>query len=176
MTADAVMTDSGDALLRTIRAAKDGDTAAFDEIMRMTERRVAQVAWAILGDAEDAKDAMQEAYLRAFRHLKRYDESRDLAAWLVSITVNVCRDALKQRRPKLEIVDRGAPPRTDERLILRNAIDTLPERERTALILHDIEGMTSGEVASVIGNTAATVRVQLSRAREKLRKLLGGRS
>ena len=80
MTAGAVMTDPGDALLPIIRAAKAGDSAAFDEIMRMTERRVTQVAWAILGDAEDVKDAMQETYLRAFRHFRRFDETRNLFA------------------------------------------------------------------------------------------------
>jgi RNA polymerase sigma-70 factor, ECF subfamily len=174
MTADAVMTDTGDGALPIVRAAKEGDTAAFDEIMRTTERRVAQVAWAILGDIEDVKDAMQETYLRAFRHFRRYDESRNLTAWLVSIAVNVCRDTLKRRRPVLEVVDSAHQPRIDERLMLRRAIDSLPEGERTAIILHDVEGFTAEEAASAIGNTAATVRVQLSRARAKLRELLGG--
>ena len=176
MTADAVMTDEGDSLLQIVRAAKGGDTAAFDEIMRMTERRVGQVATAILGDVEDVKDAMQETYLRAFRHLRRYDDSRDLTAWLVRIAVNVCRDALKRRRPKVEIVDAGYAPLVDELLILRNAIASLPEKERAALLLHDVEGMTGVEIAALLGNTAATVRVQLSRARQKLRRLLGGKS
>ena len=175
MTADAVMTDAGDAILQIVRAAKGGDAAAFDEIMRMTERRVAQVAWAILGDVEDVKDAMQDAYLRAFRHFRRYDESKDLTAWLVRITVNVCRDAMRKRRPHsalAEIVERS---RVEEKLVLRNAIDSLPPKERLAVILHDVEGMTSEEVASALGNTAATVRVQLSRARNKLRQILGGK-
>ena len=169
MTADAVMTNA------IARAAKDGDTAAFEEIMRATERRVAQVAWAILGDTEDVKDAMQETYLRAFRHLRRYDESRDLTAWLVSIAVNVCRDSLKRRRAVFEVVDSAQQPRFDERMMLRRAIESLPEGERTAIILHDVEGFTAEEAASAIGNTAATVRVQLSRARAKLRELLGGK-
>ena len=175
MTADAVMPDAGDAFLQIVRAAKAGDTAAFDEIMRMTERRVAQVAWAILGDVEDVKDAMQEAYLRAFRHFRRFDEAKDLTAWLVRITVNVCRDAIRRRRPHSVFVDIVEHARVEDRLVLRSAIDSLPEKERLAVILHDIEGMSSDEVASALGNTAATVRVQLSRARNKLRNLLGGK-
>ena len=166
MTADAVMTDAP--------KAKAGDAAAFEEIMRTTEQRVAQVAWAILGDIEDVKDAMQDTYLRAFRHLHRYDRSRDLTAWVVSITVNVCRDALKRRRPKLEVVEMSHQPRLDDNLMLRRAIDSLPEKERIAVILHDVEGFTAEEAASAIGNTAATVRVQLSRARAKLRAFFGG--
>src|SRR4051812_20373796 len=102
MTADAVMTESS--------KAKAACTADFEEIMRTTERRVAQVAWAILGDVEDVKDAMQDTYLRAFRHLRRYDASRDVTAWLVAIAVNVCRDSLKRRRPKFEVVETGHEP------------------------------------------------------------------
>src|SRR4051812_15746383 len=108
MTADAVMIDA--------RKAKVVDAAAFEEIMRTTEQRVAQVAWAILGDIEDVKDAMQDTYLRAFRHLHRYDESRDLTAWVVAITVNVCRDFLKKRRPKFAVVEKGYHPRVDDNL------------------------------------------------------------
>src|SRR5215217_3544716 len=106
MAADALVTDellrhdsnrNSPALLAAIRAARDGDGAAFEELMVLSERRVAQVAWAILGDREEVKEATQETFLRLFRHLRRYDETRDFFAWLTRVTVNVSRDLLRRR-------------------------------------------------------------------------------
>ncbi len=80
MIAEAVMISADETtaptspLLATIRAAKGGDPRAFEELMIATERRVALLAWRILGDAEEVKEALQETFLRLFRHLKRYDE------------------------------------------------------------------------------------------------------
>src|SRR5436305_1161652 len=102
MTAEAVLSDEPltetSILLATIRAAQHGDSRAFEELMIASERRVAQVAWRILGDAEEVKEAVQETFLRVFRHLKRYDESRDFFGWLYRIAVNVCRDLGQRRR------------------------------------------------------------------------------
>src|ERR1043165_749200 len=102
MTAAAALMDEPEAptsiLLANIRAAKAGDTRAFDNVMIATERRVATLAWRILGDAEEVKEAMQETFLRVFRYLGRYDERYDFAGWLYRIAVNVCRDLEKRRR------------------------------------------------------------------------------
>jgi len=186
MTAEAVVSDelttTTPILLATIRAAQHGDSRAFEELMIVSERRVAHVAWRILGDAEEVKEAMQETFLRVFRHLKRYDESRDFFGWLYRIAVNVCRD-LDQRRRRRRIfvpIDDALPlttqPRTnDDVRLLRRAIDTLPERERLAIILRDIEELSTEDVAEILGNTPATVRVQISKARAKLRAFFGGK-
>lgn len=188
MTADAVVTDDAncpDSLLHLIRAARAGDDAAFEELMVLSERRVAQIAWAILGDAEDVKDAVQETFLRLFRFLGRYDERKEFFGWLTRIAVNVCRDSLRRRRSRrcepLEIdvvsdacsaddalIDRG------ERALLRRAVDALPPKERMAVILHDVEGLATHDVADALGSSVSTVRVQLSKARAKLRAWLGG--
>src|SRR5204862_3595557 len=85
-------------LLATIRAARDGDEQAFEEIMIASERRVALLAWRILGDAEEVKEATQETFLRVFRHLHGYDEQQNFFGWLFRVTVNVCRDLEKKRR------------------------------------------------------------------------------
>lgn len=192
MTADAVMTHEGAALetmsglLQTIRAARDGDRAAFEEIMVLTERRVAQIAWRILGDAEEVKEAVQETFLRLFRHFGRYDEKQDLQAWLSRITVNVCLDALRrQKRERMfEPLDETHSGASNERpadvdlmhrddlALLRRAIEALPARERMAVLLRDVEGLSTVEVAAALGNSMATVRVQLCRARVKLRRFI----
>ncbi len=187
MTAEAVVIDEltrSDSLDEIIRAAQRGDGAAFEELMVVTQRRVAQIAWAILGDAEDVKDAVQETFLRLYRFLGRYDANRDFHGWLARITVNVCRDSLRKRKrvfrapagaeplPEMECTD----PRADEELIhrselamLRRAVDALPPKERLAVILREVEGMPTEEVATALGSTVTTVRVQVSRARAKLR-------
>ncbi|HEV7242313.1 MAG TPA: sigma-70 family RNA polymerase sigma factor [Thermoanaerobaculia bacterium] len=162
----------------TIRAAQAGDSAAFEELMVLTERRVAQIAWAILGDAEDVKDAVQETFLRLYRFLGRYDANRDFSGWLARITVNVCRDTLHRRKRVFEPLPdmESTAPRADDELIhqselalLRRAVDSLPPKERLAVILREVEGMRTEEVATALGITVTTVRVQVSRARAKLR-------
>ncbi len=199
MTAEAVMTQPGETvephtsplLLAAIRAAKAGDADAFEEIMIATERTMALLAWRILGDAEDVKDAVQETFLRLFRHLGRYDERRDFHAWQYSIAVNVCRD-LRRRKSRrthepLDGVELESGQRLDDELaardeirLLTRAIDALPEKQRLAVILRDVEELPTDEVAAILGSRPATVRVQIAKARVKLRQWIenwrGGRS
>ena len=187
MTAEAFVIDEREtgntpALIETIRAARAGDNAAFEEIMVLTERRVAQIAWRILGDTEEVKDAMQETFLRVFRYLGRFDEKKDFTAWLARITVNVCIDLRRRRKPSVELSDVAFDAASAEddlinrsnRALLGRAIDTLAPRERAAILLHDVEGLPTHEVAAALGNGVATVRVQLSRARAKLKKIVEG--
>lgn len=160
-------------LLANIRAAKAGDHRAFENVMIQTERRVATLAWRILGDAEEVKEAVQETFLRVFRHLGRFDESRDFFGWLYRIAVNVCRDLDKQRkRTFLGRLEQTTPPHTSARIDLTRAIDALPPKERMAVILRDVEELDTDEVAEILGSSPATVRVQISKARAKLRKWL----
>jgi len=188
MTAEAVLmrpdetTAEPTILLATIRAARSGDPRAFEDLMIATHRHVANLSWRILGDAEEVKDAVQETFLRVFRHLKRYDETRDFHGWLARITINVCRDLNRRRRkdrlhaPLDEALTQTTGERIDDSVIARGeaalvtrAIDTLPERERLAIILRDVDGLSTEEVAEILGNTTSTVRVQLRNARAKVR-------
>ncbi|HET7706382.1 MAG TPA: RNA polymerase sigma factor [Thermoanaerobaculia bacterium] len=182
MTAEAFVID----IQTAARAAREGDEAAFEKMMILTEQHVARIAWRILGDADEVRDAMQETYLRVFRHIRRYDETQNLLGWLTKITVNVCRDQLRRRRLRsifhplsdsMDVRSNDVPAdidlsRRDDAAILRRAIDTLAPKERLAVILHDVEEMSATDVAAALGNTVATVRVQLSRARAKLRRCI----
>ena len=188
MTAETLVIDEPEttantpALLQTIRAARSGDGTAFEEIMVLTERRVAQIAWRILGDAEEVKDAMQETFLRLFRYLGKFDEKKDFVAWLSRITVNACIDLRRRRRPTAPLPELTFDAASIEevliqrsnRALLTQAIDALAPRERAAILLRDVEGLPTDEVAAAMGNNVATVRVQLSRARAKLRKIIEG--
>jgi RNA polymerase sigma-70 factor (ECF subfamily) len=187
MTAEAIVTETegptDSAFLATIQAAKAGDERAFEEIMLATERRVAMLAWRITGDAEETKEAVQETFLRLFRYLRRYDERQDFFGWLFRITVNVCRDLQKRRRRGIfaPIDDAHELPSDaaaaddvlaaqGEIALLRKAIDALPPKEKLALVLRDVEELTTDEVAAILGSRPATVRVQISKARIKVRQ------
>jgi RNA polymerase sigma factor (sigma-70 family) len=171
-------------LLAAIRQAKAGDERAFEEIMLATERRVATLAWRITGDAEETKEAVQETFLRLFRHLGRYDETQDFFGWLFRIAVNVCRDLEKRRRRRriFSPIDDahdvashaiGADEtlaQRDEVALLRRAIDALPPKEKLAIVLRDVEERSTDEVAKLLGSSPATVRVQVMKARTKIRQ------
>jgi len=194
MTAEALLTDGVDAaatrtsatspaLLAVIRAARDGDERAFEEIMLASERRVSLLAWRILGDAEEVKEATQETFLRVFRHLRRFDEQLDFFGWLFRIAVNVCHDIEKRRRrrwifaPFDQALSVASSHRSaddtiaanDDAALLTRAIDALPAKERLAVILREVEELSTEETATILGIAPATVRVQVSKARAKLR-------
>jgi RNA polymerase sigma factor (sigma-70 family) len=160
-----------------VRAARAGDDGAFEEIMILTERRVAGMAWKILGDPEEVKDALQETFLRFFRHIRRFDEKQDLSTWLTAIAINVCRDQLRRRKRRSifqPLEDEYIAPAElslAERDAVARALDDLGAKERQAVLLH-AEGFATNEVAAILGNTVGTVRVQLHRARAKMREFL----
>ncbi|MCX6623240.1 MAG: sigma-70 family RNA polymerase sigma factor [Acidobacteria bacterium] len=135
----------------------------------------------LLGNPADAEDAAQEVLLRLYRNRGQLDAARDPSAWVYRVTVNVCRDALRRRR-KTEPIDeaRLAGPGTPEQLLqedqrirqIERALARLPEKERAALVLRDLEDLPTSEVAKILGSSEATVRSQISSARVKLRKWL----
>ena len=193
MTAEALLTigvdvaprisETAPALLAAIRLARNGDERAFEEIMLASQHRVALLSWRILGDAEEVKEATQETFLRVFRHLHSYDEHQNFFGWLFRVAVNVCRDLEKKRRRRwifapfdaaLTVASSARSADADlaarnEVALLTQAIDALPPKERLAIILRDVEELPTDEVAAILGSTPATVRVQISKARAKLR-------
>ena len=174
--------DVADALAALIARAREGDGRAFDRLMIETQERVVGLAWRMLGSREDARDAAQEVFLRVFRHLGRYRSDHDFHGWLYRITVNVCRDAARRRRrapvSAAPAPERGQPPEAEEALLgaerwsrLLEALASLPPRERAALLLRDLEGLTSEQVARVLGSRPGTVRGQIASARSRMRRL-----
>jgi RNA polymerase sigma-70 factor (ECF subfamily) len=172
-------TDSAQALER----AMAGDRAAFDELILCFERRVFRTAWRLLGSKEDAQDAAQEVFLRLYRHLRRVDPKRPLLPWLYRITVNVCHDMRRKRRwdtmlpeepgtATVAIDPTGEITRVEQKRVIAEALKTLTEKERAAIILRDIEGLSTAEVASTLGSSETTIRSQISTGRVKIRKFV----
>jgi RNA polymerase sigma-70 factor (ECF subfamily) len=170
--------------VRLLKQAKAGDTAAFEAILSLYERRVLLTALRLLNrNLEDAKDAAQQVFLRLHRSLGQLDENRHFASWLYRITVNVCPDMLRarMRRPVLSLEEAGGglvaaaaedTVRNEQRRMIYEALATLPERERTAVVLRDLEGFTTSEAAGIMGCSEVTVRSQISNARVKIRKFV----
>lgn len=167
-------------MLTAVADCDTGNEAAFERLVAAHERLVFGTAMRLLGNREDARDAAQEVFLRLYRNLGRVDEAR-MAAWLYKVTVNVCRDAGRERRPVSELdaehPSGAAGPEAgaveaDRRRLLANGLRRLSEKERAAVVLRDLEGLSTREVAQAMGNTEATVRSHLSAARLKLKQYI----
>jgi RNA polymerase sigma-70 factor (ECF subfamily) len=166
-----------------VRLTLGGDSTAFEQIILRYETRVMTVAARLLGARDDARDVAQEVFLRAFKYLHRLDLEKPVGPWLMGITVNVCRDTVRKRQRRRdtfieieapETIDKSADPyagavRQQERLILQRALDCLPDKERLAIVLRDVEGLSTAEVASILQSSETTVRSQVSRGRLRLK-------
>jgi len=165
---------------RTLEAAKTGDLAAFERLMRQHERLVLATAWRLLGNLEDAQDAAQEVFLRLYRNLGKVEASKSFPSWLYRVTVNVCHDH-RRVRPVTEPIDYweglaapGSGPQeelteAERRRALDLGLQRLSKKEREALVLRDLEGLPTSEVARILGSSEATVRSQISKARLKMK-------
>ncbi len=163
--------------------AQAGDREAFGELVRRYAAQARRVARAVLGHAEDADDAAQDGFLAALRHLGRYDPHRPFGPWLMRIVANAATDRLRRRRVRAAepipqaMAAADAPPdrEADRRAFheaLRRALARLPERQRIAVVLFDVEGYTHGEIAEVLGIPVGTVRSHVFHARRALRSAL----
>ncbi len=171
-----------------VTRARSGDAEAFEAIVIRFERQTLGIAHRLLGNTDDARDAAQEVFLRLHKYLHRFDEARELSPWLYRVTVNVCRDIGHHRRAgrTVSLEQEQAQGALDhlasdhdieseiraaqERRIIAAALATLPEKERAAIVLRDIEGLETSAVARILGSSESTVRSQISMARVKIKK------
>jgi RNA polymerase sigma-70 factor (ECF subfamily) len=174
---------------------KAGDIGAFHELIHPYERAVYLSALSLLKNDADAEDVAQEAMLKAFKNIARFRQEAKFSTWLIQITINEAKMKLrKDRRHLYESLDeaqqsedgdyiprdfadwREIPSETLEhgelRNALRSALDALPEKYRTILILRDIEHLSISETAKILGLSEANVKTRLSRARLQMRDAL----
>jgi len=165
-----------------LERAKSGDLDAFDQLMRANEKQVLGTALRLLGNLEDAQDAAQESFLRLYKSLNRLPDIQEIRSWLYRVTVNVCNDMHRARRRRGWEPFSGPEPQSsqlDPELawahqergkLVEMALETLPEKERAAVVLRDMQGLSTREVAGILGSSEVTVRSQISVARGKLKK------
>ena len=174
---------------RLIDRARAGDRAAFDKIVAEYQRRIVSTAWRMLGDREDARDAAQETFLKVFKYIASFKRGEDFGAWIYRIAINVCRDAIKTRgrgwltmsldntveRARFESLAGPHDIEADaiasqQRKLVAMALDTLTRKEREALVLRDLEGLSTEEVAQILGSSQGTVRSHICSARAKIKQ------
>ncbi len=180
-----------------IRAGMKGDTEALDTLFTRYKRQLYQTALRVLGNPEDAEDAVQDGLLSAYRNLKRFEGRSQFSTWLTRIVINAAlmRRRSQKARPATSLDE---PPREDElpaveryadegptpeqvyeqselrRMIWQN-LDELSPLLRTAFLLREVEGYSTGEAAKKLGVTENTLKARLWRARHQLADRLGQR-
>jgi len=167
-----------------VAAARDGDRAAFDELVKATYLETYTLAYRLTGDEEDARDVVQESYLRAYRGLKRFRGDAQFSTWMYRITANCASTYLgkRNRNRHEELTDDIA---VDEQLAanpearadavalrdrLHDALGELPPRLRAVVVLRDIYDLPHEAIAAELGISESAAKVRLHRARRKLRE------
>jgi len=176
-----------------VAAAKKGDAAAFEELVSRYESKIFRLTMNITRNREDAEDAMQDAFLKSYSHLKNFQGDSRFYTWLVRIAANEALMRLRKRRPNQfsldepvegdedlmprELQDWGPSPeqrfaQTEMHEILSGVIDSLEPDYRTVFVLRDIEELSTEDTASTLGISVPAVKSRLLRARLKLRQKL----
>jgi len=172
-----------------VAAARGGDDAAFEVIMRRHNRAMFRTVRAILQNEADAEDVVQEAYLKAFLHLDGFAGASRLSTWLVKIAVNEALGRLRRRMPgTLELTSdnlaedgmhtsaesspEAAAAQSEVRRLLETAIDALPQAQRAVFMLRAVEEFSTEDTAACLGIPPETVKTRLHRARQALRRRL----
>ena len=172
-----------------VKRAQKEDKEAFEELVRRHQARVFAVAGGILRNKEDVEDIAQQVFLKAYFSLKRFDQRAAFSTWLYKITVNECWDLLRKRkaRPLLYEADlseeqarkygaseekveqaEDVSERLEKRQELERLLGCLEERDRTMLVLKEVQGFSVEEIAEILGINGNTVKVRLFRARQRI--------
>jgi RNA polymerase sigma-70 factor (ECF subfamily) len=167
-----------------IRHAANGDAAAWESLMQAHQEAVFRLAYLLLGDPDDAEDTAQESFLRAWKYLKRFDSTRPLRPWLLSITANLARNRRRSAGRYFAALmrafrDEPASMRIEEKSMhnmdaseLWHAVQTLGLAEQQIVYLRYFLDLSVAETAQVLQVAEGTVKSRLSRALEKLRTII----
>jgi RNA polymerase sigma-70 factor (ECF subfamily) len=180
-----------------VAAAKAGDAAAFEELVNRYEGKIFRLTQNITQNQSDAEDAMQDAFMKAFQHLKDFEGGSRFYTWLVRIAVNEALMRLRKRRPNqvsidepvsshdgadetplaMQIRDWGPSPeqryaQSEMGEILSKVIEQLEPIYRMVFLLRDVEEISTDETAKIVGISVPAVKSRLLRARLRLRELL----
>jgi RNA polymerase sigma-70 factor (ECF subfamily) len=173
------MVESNDEAALVARCLR-GDPDAFEPLVKRYERVLFSVALRLVGDYEDARDATQNALVRAYVHLETFDPTRKFFSWIYRIVVNECLNVRRARRPQERLVDTlEAKPSPDgvEALERRDqievALQALTEEYREVVVLRHFADLSYAEISEVVGVPEKTVRSRLFSARQRLGTVLG---
>ena len=176
-----------------IRRAKSGDQEAFGQLVLAHQNKIYTLCVHMVTDREEAADLAQEAFLKAWRSLSSFQEESSFATWMHRLTTNVCLDYLRKQTRRQNIApaislddeeaawsepaDRSQDPQEkleqlERKQALNRALEELPEHHRRMLLMREVSGMSYQEIADGLDVDLGTVKSRISRARERLRKIL----
>lgn len=180
---------SNDAVL--IQKSKQGDVHSFELLISKYQVYAYNIAWRMLGNEEDAKDATQETLIKVFKGLDKFKENSEFSTWLYTITVNTCRDQLRKRKkvmtlsvddteekvPIQLVAEESADPavRLEQKEVagqLLSALGKIPEFQKTAVLLRDVYGFSYEEIGAIENCSVGTVKSRISRGRHGLRSII----
>ncbi|MHC4663170.1 MAG: RNA polymerase sigma factor [Planctomycetota bacterium] len=170
--------------LELILASQGGDQEAFGELMNRYRERAYWVAYNMLGSVEDARDAVQDGFIRVYKAIKSYNKKYKFSTWLYQIVTNLCIDLLRKRAKRSSVqLDVVAEPEGDIDSPLEDyarkenvknvhaVLQRLEPKYNAVLVLRDIEGMSCKQIAKIIGTTHATARWRLHQARQRFKEI-----
>lgn len=174
--------------------ARGGDAHAFSRLIELYEEKAIHTAYAFLGNMEDARDAAQESFVKAYKSLGSFKGSSQFSTWLIRIVINQCKDALRKRKSRgfflflkpaekdeqdpIDSVESKMPDSRKQLMDreieqqIRKALETLPFQQKTVFTLRYLEGMSLEEIAETIGISAGAVKAHLWQAGQKMKKNL----
>lgn len=178
-----------------VAAFLDGEKRAFGELVERYQTRLLNFVYRTTGDRERAEDLVQETFIRVYRHLHRFDQSKKFSTWVYTIASNLAKNELRNRSRNPLVLfqtikknwDADARPlewedntyRPDDlfrkrhlKSMVENTVDQLPEHHRTVFILREMEGKTYEEIADITGANLGTVKSRLNRARNNFAQLI----
>ena len=171
-----------------VAAARDGDQQAFEELVRATYADTYTLAYRLTGDEEDARDVVQETYLRAWKGLKGFRGDAQFSTWLYRITANTAYTTVKRRRrhradaldamleepveTRIEAQPEESATQSAALARLAAAVEQLPAKLRVLVVLKDVYGLSHEEIAEELGISVSAAKVRLHRGRKRLRDLL----
>ena len=177
-----------------LKKAAAGDVAAFEALILQHEKFIYNIAWRIMGNAEDAKDISQDAIIKIYRNLASVTDTGHMRAWIARIVHNTCMDELRRRKGKIalsydvmldlgdgelehQIADSAAGP--DEMLLRKEigqqilqGLNQLSDDHRSLVVLRDVQGLSYEEIAEITGKPLGTVKSRISRGRNNLKRIL----
>jgi RNA polymerase sigma-70 factor (ECF subfamily) len=178
---------------RLAKLARGGDRAAFEELVQLFKDKIFHLAYRMLGNRQEAEDAVQETFLRVYLNLNRYDETQKFSTWIFRIGTNLCIDRLRKKKPNYSLdaelpegeggdwyamlASEEASP--EEQVIvsetqqhIRHSIEAMPDKYKAVVVLRYLQDMSLQEIGEVLDMPVTTIKTRLHRGREFLRQQL----
>lgn len=175
--------------IEVLRRCQKGSESAYRELVEKYQKRIYWVAHSMINNFETAREIAQEAFIRVFRNIARFDVTKNFYTWLYQIVVNLCIDQLRRKSNgrKVDIDSLGgladdsrkepseAGEETDQRRRVHQVLDGLPPKYKAVLALREIQGFSCEEISEIVGCSNPTVRWRLHRARQLFKAAWGAR-